>query len=249
MFAAISDLYAEIAKWCNDNQGVLGVTLFLATLILGWASGIFSALRRRPKFKLRLIDGPTFCCTYKTGTIHKGFEVHRTGIALYLSIANVGSSAASIDGVSVGYHWFLRRSLSIDWLKNCVGWHWLTDQIISLSDFHVSIGDRTKVYPFLTQINFSSPAKSNTYLEVGQSTNGVVYFEQSDSWGGCFPSVKNGRVHIKVRVRDTFGNQHVAKFLVPSVSLEGARKYNPDFGKTHAELRGEPLPSDGDLSN
>jgi hypothetical protein len=52
-------------------------------------SGIFSALRRRPKFKISLIDGPTFCCTFSNGAKRGDDPVHRTCIALYLALANV----------------------------------------------------------------------------------------------------------------------------------------------------------------
>ena len=41
-----------------------------------------------------------------------------------------------------------------------------------------------------------------------------------------------------------FGGIHQARFDIPSVSLEEARKYNPAFGKTYADLRGKPLPVD-----
>ncbi|MGA7950879.1 MAG: hypothetical protein WCA45_12080, partial [Thiobacillaceae bacterium] len=83
-----------------------------------------------------------------------------------------------------------------------------------------------------------------TFLECGRSTNGVVYFEQEDSWGGCFPSLRNGAVRMKIRVRDVFAKNHSVKLDVPSVTLEYARKYNPSFAKTLAELRGEQLPFD-----
>jgi len=242
MFATSLDLYPAAAKWFNDNQGVVSAAIFLATLALGWASGIFSALRRKPKFKLSLNDGPTFCCTYSIGKVHDGFEVHRTAVALYLVVANVGSAPSSIQSVSLAYHWHL-RPFSLRWLRFRVGWFWLENQAVSLTDFHTSIGGNTKVYPFLNQVNFMSPVGTTTYLEVGRSSNGVVYFEQSDSWGGCFPSVRRGRVRVKVGVRDVFGKLHTAKFSVPSVSLEGARKYNPSFGNTLAELRGEPSPN------
>ena len=49
------------AKWFNDNQGVVSLSIFVATLVLGWVSGVFSALRRKLKFRLSLIAGPTFC--------------------------------------------------------------------------------------------------------------------------------------------------------------------------------------------
>jgi hypothetical protein len=243
MLITMIEIYEKASQWINDNQGVISVTIFLVTVAFGWASGIFSALRRRPKFKLSLIDGPTFCCTYLIAKKHGDIECHRTGIALYLSVANVGNAASSIEDVSVGYHWHL-RPFSLQWIRNSVGWFWLRNQTTALADFQVNIGENIKIYPFLMQKGFLSDTHSDTYLEAGRSTNGVLYFEQSDSWGGCCPTVHNGHVRIKIRVRDVFGNKHTARFSIRSVSFEEARKYNPSFGKTWAELRGEPLPFD-----
>lgn len=241
MLTELSELYAQTSKWSNDNQGVVSIGIFLVTMAFGWVSGIFSSLRRKPKFRLNLIDGPTFCCTYHVGKTHGDYEVHRTGIALYLVVANTGSAASSIANVSVGYHWHLQR-LSFQWLRYSIGWFWLKHQSVSLTDFQAKIGESIKVFPFLTQANHLAPLKAETFLEVGQSTNGVVYFEQADSWGGCFPSAKDGRVRIKVSVEDTFGKSHAAKFIIPSVPMEYAQKYNPSFGRTLSELHGEPLP-------
>lgn len=243
MLTALNDIYAHASKWSNENQGVVSLAIFAATILFGWASGIFSALRRQPKFKITLIDGPTFCCTYPVGKTHGDFAVHRTGIALYLAVTNVGSAPSSIESISVGYHWHL-MPFSLRWLQYTVGWFWLNHQTTALADFQAKIGESIKVYPFLTQKSFLSPATVTTYLEVGRSTNGVAYFEQPDSWGGCFPTVRGAQVRIRVRIRDAFGTSHTAKFRVPSVSLEGARKYNPEFGKTLAELNGERLPHD-----
>lgn len=238
---AMSDLYTQVSKWSNDNQGIVSIGIFVITMAFGWVSGIFSSLRRRPKFQLSLIEGPTFCCTYHVGKTQGEYKVHRTGIALYLVVANTGSAASSIANVSVAYHWHLQR-FSFQWLRYSVGWFWLNDQSVSLTDFQAKIGENIKVFPFLTQANHLVPLKAETFLQVGQSTNGVVYFEQADSWGGCFPSVKEDRVRIKVAVEDTFGKRHTAKFTIPSVSMEDARKYNPSFGSTLAKLHGDPLP-------
>lgn len=147
---ALNEIYTQLSAWLNGNQGVVGVAIFIATGVFGWASGIFSALRKRPKFKLSLIDGPTFCCTYATGKMHGEHEAHRTGIALYLSVSNIGSSPSSIASVSIGYHWHL-RPFSTQWLKYSAGWFWLRDQSVALDDFQVKIGGNIKVYPFLTQ--------------------------------------------------------------------------------------------------
>lgn len=243
MLNTLTDLFTQASKWSNDNQGVVSVGIFVVTMGFGWVSGIFSALRRKPKFKIGLIDGPTFCCTYPIGKTNGEHEVHRTAIALYLAVTNAGSAASSIGNISIGYHWHL-HPFSLTWLRYSVGWFWLHDQIAALTDFHANIGEKNKVFPFLTQTNYLAPVDSKTYLQPGESTNGVVYFEQSDSWGGCFPSPCKGGVPIKVAIEDAFGKKHCAKFKIPSVPLEYARKYNPSFGKTLAELRGEQLPFD-----
>lgn len=239
----IESVISTSVKWLNENQGVLSVGLFVITIVLGWVSGIFTALQHKPRFRIKLLDGPTFCCTFPTGQTHGEYDVHRTGIALYLHVANSGSAPSSVEEVHVGYHWHL-KPLSRQWLKYRLGWFWLQHQAVALSDFRVGIGDHVKFYPFLFQRSTISGESSETYLQVGQYTKGVVYFEQNDSFGGCFPSPRNGRVRIKVRITDPFGTVHTAKFYIPSVDVEYARKYNPKFGQTFAQLRGAPLPFD-----
>lgn len=230
-------------NWLNENQGLVSVGIFVVTLFLGWASGIFSALRRKPKFKIELIPGPTFVCIFATGNTFNGHDVHRVGIALYLSIANCGSAASSLHALHVGYRWNLKPFTKI-WIKYTLFRHWLKERTVSLSDFQVSIGNSTKVYPFLFQKNALSPIQQETYLQPGQSVVGVVYFEQPDSWGGCQPRVWKGQIHLSVRAVDVFGGRHTRSFRVPSANLEEARKYNPSFGRTLAELHGNPLPDE-----
>ncbi len=123
-----------------------------------------------------------------------------------------------------------------------MGWFWLVNQSVALSDFQVTIGRSTKVFPFLTQINQLSLARPKTYLRIGETTNGVVYFEQDASWGGFFPTPKKGKTKIKLRLRDAHGRKYVSKHKIPAVSFEEARKFNPRFGETHIELSGEFLP-------
>lgn len=233
--------FEKLSVWLNANQGLLTLLIFIATMALGWGSGIFSALRRRPRLKVRLIEGPTFSCTFLTGSKHGNFDVHRTGVALYLHISNPGNAPTSIDAIELGYHWHL-EPFSINWFKYKVGWFWIVNQSVALADFQIAIGEHTKVFPFLTQKNSLSSASPTTYLRVGESTNGVVYFEQEDSWGGCFPSARHGYTNIKLRLRDAHGRQYVSKHKIQAIELEEARKYNPKFGITHRELRGEFLP-------
>jgi hypothetical protein len=234
--------YEAVAKWLNDNQGVLGLVVLVASLSFGWLSGIFGALRRRPKLKLHLIPGPTFC-NYPTGKMHGTYPVHRTGFALYLRISNVGSPATSLENISVGYHCNI-RPISIQWLRFRVGRLWLNNQIAAIHDFQAGIGENIKICPFLMQASLLSVRAADTFLVPGQSTNGVVYFEQGDSWGGFFPVASATGVHVKVAIRDIFGKRHTRKFTVPAVSMEQARTYNPSFGMTLAELKNEPLPHD-----
>jgi len=236
-------MYMAIASWLNENGGVVSVLIFVSTLFLGWVSGIFAALRRRPKFEISTIEGPTFSCTYELGKEFNHHSVHRTGIVLYLSVANVGSAASSIDNVSVAYHWNL-IPFSLLWLRRRLGWFWVEHQTASLEDYWVKIGDNAKVYPFLTQTSTLLPREPNTYVNIGQSTKGIVYFEQEESWGGCFPKESGGKTQVKIRIRDAFGKHHTLKTTIPVVSLQKAREFNRSFGKTLSELRGEKLPDD-----
>jgi hypothetical protein len=80
----------KVVDWLNANEGVVSVLIFPVTLFLAWVSGIFAALQRRPKLRIRLIDGPTFCSPFQTGKKYGTYDVHRTAFALYLSVANVG---------------------------------------------------------------------------------------------------------------------------------------------------------------
>lgn len=232
-------LITSTIDWTNENQGIISVAIFMATITIGWASGIFSALRRKPKFKLELIPGPSFVCTFGIGKQHGEYDIHRTGVSIYLRVSNVGSAAASIKDIHVGYHWCV-KPFSINWLKYRLGWFWLTDQTVVSEDFKVCIGnENTKLYPFLTQTSTITGTSAESYLEVGKTTNGVTYFEQTDSWGGCFPVAINHLVRIKIKVIDSFDRTHHKKFLVPKLNLEGARSYNPSFGLTLASINKE----------
>lgn len=233
----------ELVNWLNNNTGVLALAIFIGTLAFGWISGIFAALMRRPKFCVRLIDGPTFSCTYVTGRKYNEYDEHQTSVALYLHVTNAGSAPSSIASIEIGYHWNLGL-FSKSWVKNRIGWFWLVNQTVALSEFQFVIGDSVKIFPFLTQRNKNSSADSKTYLRVGEATNGVVYFEQDNSWGGCFPRPHKGSTKIKVRIRDGHGRKHNSTHRIPVVSLEEAKKYNPRFGETNAEIRGEVFSTD-----
>jgi hypothetical protein len=243
----LQDLTAAFVSWLNANQGVLSVVLFIATIIIAWVSGIFTSLRRKPKFKLGLIPGPTFSCTFHTGKKFGEYDQHRTAIALYLNIANVGSASASVENVAIAYRWHVRPRWPWPplkdvwlWVRYRIFWFWLHHQAVTLTNFQVAIGENIKFYPSLFQPNTITGTKPETFLEIGRSVNGVVYFEQDESWGGCFPSPRRGHAHIKVAVMDSFGTTHIGKFWVPIVDLDAAKKYNPSFGETLPALRSNP---------
>lgn len=227
---------SEFVEWLNANQGVLTLLIFVITLILGWTSGVFTALMRKPNIRIELLKpGPTFSCTFPTGEQADGHDIHRTAIALYLRLSNVGSAPTNVVDVSIGYHWHL-KPFSAYWLRYRIFWYWIRYQVVALDNFQVLIGDFTKVYPFLVQRNLDVEDVS-TYLEIGQSVNGVVYFEQPDSWGGCFPSPHNGQTKIIVAISDTFGRRYRRRFNIPVVSLEEGKKYNASFGETWRTLQ------------
>ncbi|NEW93542.1 hypothetical protein [Rhodopseudomonas sp. BR0M22] len=239
----------DFVKWLNDNQGVVSVMTFLCTLFAAWASGLFSALRRRPRLRIDLLEGPTLCSTYPTGKKHNGFDAHRTGISLYLRISNIGSAATSIDNIKLGYHWHA-RPLTWIWFRYRLFWFWLHQPAMAIEDFQVKIGDNIKFYPFLLQRSSISGKSNNTYLRVGQSISGVIYFEQPESWGGCFPSPRNGKAKIRIAIFDTFGKNHEKSYWIPIVTFEQAKKYNPSFGITLPTLHDESTSPDtpADLS-
>jgi hypothetical protein len=126
------------------------------------------------------------------------------------------------------------------WLRYRVFWFWLKYPTATLTDFQVLIGDNIKFFPSLFQTSIVSGAKADTYLDVGSIANGVVYFEQTESWGGCFPSPRRGKARIIVAVTDAFGTKHKKRFWIPVVPFNEARKFNPSFGGTLPALRSGP---------
>jgi hypothetical protein len=224
------DVIHSIINWCNDNRGALSLIQFTVTIFLGWVSGIFAALRRKPKFKIRVIEGSSLCTTFETGRDFNNYKTHRTAISLYLRIANIGSAPSVIDSISIAYH---NYSFKYTFL-----WFWLEKEYIILNDFQVAIDDETiKFYPFLTQASALLPSRNDDYLETGKEIKGVVYFDQEDSFDGFYPREMKGLVKIKIRVLDIFGGSHYRIAQIPKVNLSEAQKFNPKFGMTLESLR------------
>lgn len=225
--------------YLNANQGVLALLIFLFGMAVTVVSIVVKYFNNKPKFKITTIEGPTFTCTFETGNVFNGHQAHITAVALYLDIKNVGKLPCGIDKIFIGYKWNI-IPFSFNWLKyRFLGWFWLKEQVIALDDFQVKIGDKIKVYPFLTQLNTLSPAKVEKYIEVGKGISGVVYFEQQESWGAMSPVVNNKITKIKICIVDSFGKKHKKILKIPVVQLNEAFKYNPSFGMTYHILNDE----------
>src|SRR5712691_10857349 len=125
---------SDFVRWCNHNGGFVSVILFLATLIVAWAGGLFKFLRHKPRFALEILPGPNFACTYPTGAKFGEYDVTRTFFALYLTISNRGSAAGTIETAKLGYKWSINR-LNWYFLRDVLGWCWLPT-MISIMDFH-----------------------------------------------------------------------------------------------------------------
>lgn len=165
----MENIFKEIISWSNDNSGFLSLVIFVLTLLFGWLTGIFKTLMQRPSLKVSIVPGPTMITCFETGREFKESSTHRTAVSLYLDIVNVGSAPTDIDKVEVGYH---NHTFKYTFL-----WFWLKQPHVSLSDFKVKIGDSEKYYPFLFQQSYMTPKQTETYLEIGEKTNGIVYFE------------------------------------------------------------------------
>jgi hypothetical protein len=222
----------EIAvKWSNDNSGFLTIGIFISTLLIGWVTGIFRFLRHKPKFKIEVIEGPSFCSTYDAREIESTKCAHRTAVSVYLHITNIGSAAAEIGKISVAY-----KSRAF---KNPFKWYWLPNETICLTDFTVPIGQEdVKVVPFLKQRNQLITNDASLYLMAGESRNGISYFEQEASFGDYYPKDTDFYVKIKIMVVDSFGHKYYGQSVIPKVTLAAAQKWCNKFGLTVEQAKG-----------
>jgi hypothetical protein len=233
-------MLSDFIKLSNENEGFISILLFIIALLFGWISGIFRALRRRPRIKIDIIEGPTLCTTFETGREYEGYKTHKTAISLYLNLTNIGNAPSSIGEITIGYRCVLAKFRwlgirhTIRWLRDAIKWQWLEGPIVALSDFKRQIGESTLIYPFLIQATCHTEQRPETYLRVGEKVNGIVYFEQYEAYGVFCPRTKEGNTKIKVRIRDAFGKLHSSVVSVPVVSLSEAREFCDTFGE-HGE--------------
>src|SRR5438034_11775919 len=81
---------SDFIRWGNDNSGFVSIILFVATLVVAWAGGLFKLLRHKLRFVLSLSAGPTFACTYLTAVKFGEYDVRWTFFALYLTFWHRG---------------------------------------------------------------------------------------------------------------------------------------------------------------
>lgn len=223
-------LMDELIEWCNFNSGFLSLVLFFVTILFGWTSGIFRTLRNKPKLKIGLIDGPTMISTYENGNNYNGLKTHITSVSLYLEITNVGAAPTDLESIAIAYH-----NLTF---KHTFFWFWIKDRTVARSDFMSDLGDgKVKGYPFLEQASIIAQRNPDTYLCVGKKINGIVYFEQRESFGDFKPRITDGKVYVKVKITDTFGQNYYLRSWIPFVPIDEARKYYNDFGCTYEKLK------------
>ena len=226
------DKIKEIVNWTNTNSGFLGLILFIFTILLGWISGLFRYLRKRPKFKIRIIEQSTFGCIIDLNRTYENLPVHKTAFAIYLEVTNIGNAPSSIGKITLGY---LLSDLKPKWRTSR---NWI-HETIAKGDFTVEFheSDLIKVYPFLKQKNGLFDNNTNTFLEIGKSVNGIVYFEESEAYGSFMPRLNNDlkTTDLIIKIKDSFDKTHKKKFTINLVDPDYTLKANPYFGQTQHE--------------
>lgn len=255
----MDSLFVEAVRLANANDGFLNILLFLATLGVGWLSGAFSAIRSKPDFKITTIPGPTIIAVVATSIGTGDKATCRTAISLYLAIVNVGRAASDTGRMRIAYRCNALKWQDARWWGRCdhhehyierfrllYRWLWIEHMAVALDDFMVSLGnEKKKLYPFLVQGSQLQPTAQSRYLRVGQGDAGIVYYESPEYWGGYSPRVDDGKCDVRVEVKDAFGRTHRAKFKVPVIPIEEARKFTPSFGSSLESLRDDEVPDVG----
>ena len=229
----------EIQDWLNSNTGVLSVLLFMGTILVGWLTGFFKSIIRRPRFKIRVIPKMTFGSVFYTGRkytppMEGTYDLTKTAFVIYLEITNVGNAASNLGKIKIGY--YKNNGKGTLFQKR----EWIPEYNI-LGTFVIPSGDgQSLIIPHLRQ---NTPELNKTYsgyIEVGNSIIGASYFEQVVSWGNFNPRVdKDDYSLIKIVVKDAFKNKYSKKVKVRMIPIQEALTYNPKFGMTEHFLERE----------
>lgn len=227
------DFVYNIIEDANANAGSISVIIFILTILIGWFSGLFKFLKNKPSFKIDVIRKCTFGSIIDLRKTHEGLPVTKTAFVIYLRITNVGRYSSSVGKINLGYYKsdFSKRIFSKRiWLK----------ETICKDDFRFDFenSEMAIALPFLKQHNLTMINCYDTYLSVGKSVSGIVYFEQENSYGSYMPRVNKGDEFSKVKiiVRDSFNRSYTKRLNIPIIDPNEALKYNPLFAQTQEEF-------------
>ncbi|SIQ77192.1 hypothetical protein [Chryseobacterium sp. RU33C] len=222
----------QIIKWTNDNCGFLSLLLFCATITYGWISGLFSSLIKKPKLKIRFIDKISFFSLFYTGEkyfnqeLNEEFELHKSAFVSYMSIANIGNMATTIDKIFLGYYknkkYKFWNKKELVWLAQ---WHSVEPFKMNLKNGQIIIAQSLRIANSVNDVN------DRSHIGIGNSLVGIAYFEGITAWGNYNPLLnKNNKIDIKIKIRDIYGNNFIFKTELKYLEIEKARGFNPHFG-------------------
>jgi|SRR5690554_476850 len=132
----------EIIDWTNINSGFLGLLLFILTLVISWVSELFKFIRKRPKFKIGIIEKATFGSIIDLDKTHHDLPVYKIVFAIYIEVINVGNVFSFIGKINLGY---LLSDMKSKWRTSR---NWIIETI-SKSDFKIRFENSDKVKGFL----------------------------------------------------------------------------------------------------
>ena len=213
----------ELIKWTNSNSGFLSLLLFIATLLIGLVSGLYSSLTSRSKIKVEILKRPAVCMVEKIEKTHS-----RASFGVYLKIVNIGYSPVDIDSVFLSF-----QTQSKAWSEK------LSSTVCKSEFFEVLDGNKLKILPFLMQMSPNAVADNSSYLNRGQQKNGIVYFESEPMIDSELPfHNQEFKIKIKLFLKDTLGKSYLKDgevFLVqPQVLRESICS---EFGNTKNDLK------------
>lgn len=230
----------EFKNWLNNNIGVLNVILFLISIAFGIFSGIFKSIIKKPKFKIRIIPKMTFGSTFLTGETYTAIEsenygIHKTAFVTYIDVTNIGTEASTIGKIRIGYY--------VDDGKNTFFKKrvWVNESSV-LDDFGIPIATgKCLVTPNIRRSRVEIEEQYSSFLEIGDSKNGICYFEQSSSWGNYYPRKdEEGLTDLKIEIKDAFGNKFSKRYKSRMININEALRYNSKFGFTDLLLDKDP---------
>lgn len=222
----MKELILKIVDVANNNSGALSLALFVLTLLFGWVSGIFKALSKKPKLNIDMIATCTFYAINRLEKTFNALPVFHFAFVIYLDVTNVGYAPTTIKRIRLRY---LRNDLN---KKKKAGKNWI-DATINKGFFYNRLDEENlHVFPTLIQRNVDGN-KSDLFLEVGKSTNGVVYFEEKETYGNFVPRPnKDGTTDVLIEITDAYGKKFIKHMTVKEIDYSKALARNEFFAQT-----------------